>query len=522
MYGQLETLILGLMNFLGIPPGITVRKYYKGPGGDHGSENTTAADALRNNEFIKTIIDITADDVCIGATPFYLYGADEKILSAKLLQSYKSLTDALNRIGKWAAIDLLGRGWSIYSLRTQEIEVASPSGVDGEKLFTKINKANLVPVIVDTVRFYMKTTGEVVVRIGKEEAKSHLIFLHYSKDTLRLLENRDGNLADDKLPEDYLYEVIPEPIQLKHVAEAATNLWRVERAMYTYRMQLSKIVRFAEVEIGQSYGGNADNQDAIDSAASAVNANSISFSNYTTDAAQAFDDNIPIVPLRKGNGAINLKTDIPDFSQIKEMPDLEYTLNRLFLALRFPKTYADFNEGLNATAVSLIRGDIRYSRMVDYARSAIEDTVNKWVFGPAFDPLVAPTQIKMTALPNSEDDDVVDALSKYVDFNKEAFDFIAEAENIDEAYLRLDSVRVALGDVANLLAIQKWNDLMRDWIEKRFAEAEESAREEGGDLTAAEELGEDMAPAGAGNAPASAPEELGGAAEAFDLPPMNE
>ena len=91
-----------------------------------------------------------------------------------------------------------------------------------------------------------------------------------------------------------------------------------------------------------------------------------------------FDDTIPVLPNRKGVGKPELTQEIPEVN-IDKLADLEYIMSKIFLQTRFPKTYADFSTNIDSTAASTIRGDVRYARVVSYARTKIEDTINDYL-----------------------------------------------------------------------------------------------------------------------------------------------
>lgn len=471
MIGNYQGFAMMLLNFLRIPPGIQVRKSY---GVSKDASTNWYDKILASHDFINTMVDITADDVCIGSTPVYLENAD-KILSPELKKKYLNVVKSLNKVSRWVAVDLLKRGISVYILK--EAHVTIPKYVDGQRLEEEVIIPNFVPVL-DDVEVYMTEDGEISFIINDKVRTDLLVFLNYSRETIVLNRKPGEHINPDDVRSKYKYQITPEPIQLKHVQSVATDLYMVERAMYRYRIQLSKIARFAEVEVGPSQGGN-DNETVVDNASAAVNANSMSLGMTAADPVMNFDDNLPIVPIRKGIGHIEITSDIPDFDKIKELPDLDYTLNRLFLAMRFPKSYADFAQALNDTAVSLIRGDIRYSRMVEYTRSVIQETINQWMFGVKFDSSEAEYQVKLTSLPNSEDDDVVEALNNYQQFVQSAFEFISGADNRLDANARLNSIVILLGDTANISSIQKWVVQMREYIDDKFGDGSlEDTREE--------------------------------------------
>lgn len=523
MIGNYQGFLLTLLNFLRIPPGIQVRKSY---GANKDASTDWYEKTLASHDFINTIVDITADDVCIGNSPIYIENLD-KVISPEQKEAYQKVVKAANKIAKWVAVDLLKRGYSLYAFRQFEVKV--DTFVGGKKLETTETRQRLVPVL-EEASFYMDEDGKIYVYVEDNLRDDLLVFLNFSKETLILNKDTDFNSQDPR--SSYKFIINPEPVQLKHVQTVATDLYMVERAMYRYRVQLSKIVRFAEVEVGISQGGE-NNDLVVDNASAAVNANSMSLGMSSSDPVMNFDDNLPINPIRKGAGHIDVISDIPDFDKIKELPDLDYTINRLFLAMRFPKSYADFGTALNETAVSLIRGDIRYSRMVANCRSIMQDTLNAWIFGDDYDPMDDAVQVKLTALPTSEDDDVIEALSKQSDFTQEVFQFLGDSESKEEANAKLQSISILLGDSTSQKSIQKWIQFMKDYINDKWSEDEQEedipaeSDEDPFDLSSVGESketpsseSEDERSEGSEQAPK--PAQTGEPPEAFGLPPINE
>lgn len=462
--GAINGLSMMLLNVLRIPPGTTLRR-----ANQSGPKSTDwLANSLENHDFINTIVDITADDVCIGNSPVFLAGDSLDIKSEFLKMRLDSLVGALNKIARWAAVDILKRGCSVYTFKTVVKE--------GE-----LSEARLLPYL-DSVYFFMTKDGDVEVLDAEgNKMDGALVFLNYTKESLITVgaEKSSAGYSID-LPgkidtSQYMYSIVPVPVQLDHTESVARDLYNTERAIYNYRMQLARLVRFVSVDVGASQGDR--NQEVIDVVDAGINANSMSLMS-TMNAGMDFNDNIPIFAHRKGIGKPELTTDIPDFD-IDKLADLDYTLSRLFLSTRFPKSYADFNTALSDTAVSLIRGDIRYSRMVDRARSLMEDTMNAWILAslPASLTRRLPrpvTFVKLVSLPNSEDDDVVEALSKLTDYTQTFYDFVNNSDSRDEALTKLSLIQTLLGNTANLHAVNQWFGEMEAYIDRKFPVEQET------------------------------------------------
>lgn len=439
---------LAILNVLGIPPGVNWRKH----------EPKKASQVLLDNELINSVIEITAEDVCLGNSPVYLTRTDIPIHTKKKLEL---IIEEFNSIAKWAAVDLLKHGVSLYQ--------------------TKVSKEDnlLIFPMVEEYSYFL--TKEKKIRVfakdSDEEIKDILLFINYDKSSLIELDEKEKK-------SDLLYQITPSPIQLKNVDKAGRDLEISERSMMQYRRQVSKLIRIIAVDIGVSQGDKQ--QEIIESVSSAVNADSMSLNN-----GDMFDDAIPVVPMRKGLGKPELIQANPDFN-ISEMADLDHNLGKVFLGLRFPKSYADFSDALDQTAVSTIRGDIRYSRMVDYARTKIADTLNKFLLSSealkGLGNLVA-----LTELPTPEDEDVIAAMEAFTELSTKVFEsIIKESESREEATLKLEMLLTSLGGVASFKYIQTWTELIREFIEGSFKGTEDELAGPSGGLEEFDESGDSM------------------------------
>lgn len=430
-----ESFGLAILNVLGIPPGVAFRKHKK----------STSNETFQSSDLINSIVEITSDDVCLGSSPVYL--STDKEIPKHLRKKLDYILTEFNSIAKWAAIDLLKHGVSVYK-----------TTVSSEK------NLMLFP-LVGEYKFFMDGKKQIKVYEDETEITDVLLFINYDKESLTEVseDESDGFSGEGK----FKFVVVPSPIQLKNIDKASRDLEITENSMVNYRRQVSKLVRIVSVDIGMSQGERQ--QEILDSVSSAINADS-----STMGSTDMFDDAIPVVPNRKGLGKPDIVESLPNFN-VSEMIDLEHLLGKLFLGLRFPKSYADFTQALDGTAVSTIRGDIRYSRMVDYTRGVIADTLNNYLAKSealkTFGKLVS-----LTELPTPEDEDVVAAMESFNDLSNSVFkSIIQESETEDEAMLKLDMLLVSLGGVASFKYIQKWTSLIRNFIETKFQGEKEDA-----------------------------------------------
>ena len=146
-------------------------------------------------------------------------------------------------------------------------------------------------------------------------------------------------------------------MQFKNAKSTLDALNLIENALKRYRAQLSRIVRYATVDVGLS---NGDTQkDVVETISAAINADSM---NLTSVNNEEYNDNIPIIPTRNGKDSPEMHLDVPQ-GDIKELPDLKYYLDKLNLITRFPATYMDFSQAMGTTAASMIRSDLRYAKL---------------------------------------------------------------------------------------------------------------------------------------------------------------
>lgn len=424
-----------ILNILRIPPGAALRKNQASR-----NENATwATEALLKHDLVKTIVLITADDVCIGNSPIY-YTSPEP-LPEKIQKPLDLVVEELNSIVKWVAMDLLTLGYSLYRETKTE---------DG-RLF-------LVPVL-EEVKFFMdvsKNIDVISVKTGKP-IENPLLFIYYEKSSLVQVEDESS---------DYLFQVNSIPIQVRNVTESASELWQIERAMLHYRKKLARMIRLVAVEVGMSQGDKQ--QEVIDSVASSINADSLSLTPVAEN--QDFDDTIPVVPMRKGIGKPEIIESKGGFD-ISEMKDLDHTLNKIHLALRFPKTYSDFSTSIGQTAASTIRGDVRYSRLLSTASSVIETRINKYL-GESKTLTKLDVKAYLTKFPTVEDSDVLDAVDTTIDFLDSIKNLFEGLKTKEEADVMKEMLRIVLTSTTKLPVYAQIFEAIDKYIEVSFKDVD--------------------------------------------------
>lgn len=443
-----EGFLQGIMNYLGVPPGVLLRKNY-------GVNNTNKSSYdITENDYVSTILDITVDDICIGNSPL-TYTCSENIPDT-VRSATDQICEEFNKIMKWTARDLCVYGYSIYTaevIKKEDDEIEN--GDIKEKLL-------LLPYL-DNVEFYMNKKGEIVVFNTDETKKVNLdnivLFINFDKTCLRKIENEGDKQKIDK---SILFSVSPMPMQLKKCASTVKSLSLCESALLRYRTQLSRIARYVNVDVGTSQGDQAD--DVVDAISSAINANSLSL--MSSDDTMLYDDAIPVIPNRRGLGKPELECDIPQYD-LKDLADIDYFLSKIALLAKFPATYIDFTKVLDSGVATTIKGDIRYSKLCKSVRSCINDTVNSYVKHSKnfkdYDIVFL-----LNTSPDSEDADRNTALSDITTITDEMHRFIIGDEVSGDTVsmrARLDLLKNMLGSKCTSTEVADFFDVENQYID---------------------------------------------------------
>lgn len=452
---NVEGFFTAIRNAMGLPLGVSYRKSY----GLSTDKNPTQT-MIFDNPYADVICDITADDVCRGEEPVsYAYELPEGMeeLPDDVFSVLESFKKELNSIVKWVSKDLQAVGVSVYNIT---LEKEGDEDEDGKK--KKNPEIHIMPN-VDNLLFYLTKDKRVVAydptdNVGKKKnLEDVIIFINYDKNALTKVDENNKDL--DK---SIMFEIKPTPMQFKNAQGTLDTINLVENALKRYRAQLSRIVRYATVDVGLS---NGDTQkDVVEAISSAINADSI---NLTSTTNEEYNDNIPVIPTRNGKGEPQMHLDVPS-GDIKELADLKYYLDKLNLITRFPATYMDFSQAMGSTAASMIRSDLRYAKLCASIRTLIEKTINEFIeqteslskYNVVF---------SLVQLPTSEDDDVLQAMSNYSELAGNIYEFVMgdnEEESLDMKIQRLNMVQGLYNASVKSPVLQKWFDDFNEFIEE--------------------------------------------------------
>lgn len=472
-----EGFLISLANTLGIPIGARIRKV--NPETSKSLQAVNILDDPNIKDFINTIVDITKDDVCVGNAPMY-FTSPRKRVSKQVRLTCDKVCKAFNKVASWVATDLLKVGVSVYIPKVKD---------DGRIVFTPF---------IEEFSVYLSPDMEVVV-IDKDnnELQDALVFLYYDKEMLELVQDD----SEDDRYKGY-FRVNTAGIQTKNLTKAALDLIKCEAAISRLRAQTSRVIRFASVEVGLSKGDTQ--QQVVDDISEGLNANSSDLV-----ATEDFDDQIPVYPTRKGLGKPEYEEHYSQ-ADLKQLADLDYYLSKVFMAMRFPKSYADFTQSLSQTAVSMVRGDARYEKLVTTVRSIIQETFNDYM-SSIKEVEEAEIVFKLIKLPGADDEDTTTVLSSYTDLAQAVEGYLSVAESKEEMIERLNSLRVLFASSVNDEFLERWYDTMLLVIEAKFAQPETDAQpqdEEGFNQPEAFDLGDEGgAPPQEGQEPPEEPAE---------------
>lgn len=437
-----------ILRVLKIPPGTSWRKGSSKTGG--------TAPAAVDNEYVQAMVDITVDDICIGDEPLSL--DCDTTTPQNIKEKFNQICKECNDIVKWAAKDLCLKGYSVYDAK-----------------INKLNRLVLIPHI-QGVEFYMTPDKEIVVYEAeakngnkKKQLKDVLVFISFDRDSLVEIEDNDFKK--------FVYGVNPAPMQLKNATKAVNDLNATEQAILRYRVIASRVARWINVDVGLSQGDKQN--DSVETISAAINANSLSLT--PTSDQNEFDDNIPVLPNRRGIGKPEIQESKMDVN-IKDVADLDYLLGKLNLCMRFPGSYIDFSKELNGTAVSTIRGDIRYAKMIKSVASKLVKTLNDFVNASEIFSKYHPAFL-LTSVPTPEDEDVLAALEQYVDLAEKIENFVMGEDSTNQQRLyRLQMLQELYAGTAMSPQLQKWFEMFRQRI-RSMAEASGETLEDPEDAT---------------------------------------
>lgn len=445
-----------LLNILRIPPGVSLRKQY---GNSNSGKGDMVNEMVRRNYLIKTYLKMAASDVCIGAEPFVLSFQEDA--GDEFIERLGIIKKGFDRISQWVALDLLRDGVSVYQAKS-----------------VKNNTKFYLRPLNQPLQFFLNDEGDVMVYDMQEEKvldnENLVVFINYNKDACQ--ETKDSNI--DAIPEGADLAITPVSMQLDGIEDLAKDLYITQKSIVRYRAQLSRIVRFVTVDVGVAQGDKM--QNTIDNISESINSDSMSLL-QSVDETSSYDDNIPVIPTRKDVGKPELQTDIPE-ADISKLADLDNLKSDLSTVMRMPKTYTNFDEALGSTAASMVRGDVRYQRLITSVQTLIESTVNDYLQRTDkckdYD-----VKLTLTKYPSSEDSDVLAAVSDYKDFLSDCVDlFLENAHSKADANNKVQLFQDLLGDSANLKSIQKFIEDLRDAIEQANFEDDDSDTEDAVDM----------------------------------------
>lgn len=385
---------------------------------------------------LDTIVSMTVDDVCIGKAP--LFASSHKRVGRSLRERINNLTLALNNIVRWAATDLCKQGFSVYKTIFND----------------KTGDFSFYPYLGEVSIYLDKNLDFIVFDKDQKRLRDCLCFVYYDKSCLSEETTKINGLSSD------LLRITPVGIQFKNALQAARDLAFIEKQIQRLRSQL-RIVRVAQVEVGRHQGD--DEQNLVNEFSGKINAESIDLTSN-----DYFNDDIPVVLTNRGVGNIDIKEHTPNMD-IGNLTDLDYVLSKLFMGLRFPKNYADFTQNLGDTAVSLIRSDLRYSKLIESISAVIENTVNKFV--QDIPNLVkSDLKYKLTRIPNSETDELLNALNSSTDFTSTAWQLFSSSEDLQTALKLLDSVQTLFSATTNVKSVDNWVSKMKEALKVHFGD----------------------------------------------------
>lgn len=281
-----------------------------------------------------------------------------------------------------------------------------------------------------------------------------------------------GTLQTPISEKDY-YTIEKGESYLKNARIPWLTLSTVEDIILLTRMTRSLLYRIFSIEVGSK--GSAETMKILKDLKEKIK------SDETIDLKRRiYEDNLSALPLgdsifiptRNGVGAIKVDTVGGDMN-LTEAYDLDYFKDKLFAALRIPKTFLGFEKdmpgGLNAT--SLTRMDIRYSRTVRHLQGVIARGLKELCLKYL---KMTRSEIEFRALPDFE------VCLTSINTAEDSERIQAEVEQFEGLGKLLDSFDALGVDVTKNKDLR--NELIQNWIGSDYLEIIKKWEEEHPDI----------------------------------------
>ena len=231
------------------------------------------------------------------------------------------------------------------------------------------------PMNISELRKYGETVGYYVNRENSDEVLPPEDFIHFISDRAN---NRDRVEIETEEGEKIKYTIRYGTSFLEAARSAYRNLRLMEDVLLMSRVVRSAMYRIFQIEVGKSSRKEAKKiiNEVKRSIESRETFNKMEHLYNSEKSPIPINANI-YSPKRNNQGDVQVD-EIGGNVNVKDIMDVEYFRNKLFAALKVPKSFLGFEEELpgsigNGTALTKL--DIRYARTVKRIQSVLKNGI---------------------------------------------------------------------------------------------------------------------------------------------------
>lgn len=320
------------------------------------------ADLMDGSPEIGTALDIISEEVC----PITSNGKMINVYSSS--KRTKAMLEDLfvNRLHIYTILPMIARHLAKYGNTFMFLNVDKDNGIMGW---------TMLPVYeIDRLENGFKTTYSLGASIGNKDIKPDEVrFIWNGHDEDKPFWN--WQVAHFRLLNDSFF--LPYGVSMLHKARRTWRMWSMmEDAMLIWRLDKAVERRVYKIFVGnindadveayvQQIANNFKRTPIIDPATGQIDLRR----NFLDVASDYF------IPVRREDAPNPIETLSAANSQV-QMEDVEYMQNKMFAALRVPKTFLNFQEA-QGKGQNLSIMDVRFSRMINRIQQFLLMELNK-------------------------------------------------------------------------------------------------------------------------------------------------
>lgn len=320
------------------------------------------ADLMDGSPEIGTALDIISEEVC----PMTSNGKMVNVYSSS--KRTKAMLEDLfvNRLHIYTDLPMIARHLAKYGNTFMFLNVDKDNGIMGW---------TMLPVYeIDRIENGFKTTYSLGASLGDKDIKPDEVrFVWNGHDENKPYYN--WQVAHFRLLNDSFF--LPYGVSMLHKARRTWRMWSMmEDAMLIWRLDKAIERRVYKIFVGniddsdveayvQQIANNFKRTPIIDPATGQIDLRR----NFLDVASDYF------IPVRREDAPNPIETLAAANSQV-QMEDVEYMQNKMFAALRVPKTFLNFQEA-QGKGQNLSIMDVRFSRMINRIQQFLLMELNK-------------------------------------------------------------------------------------------------------------------------------------------------